>query len=395
MISRETELTTHGRKGNALLVMLKTNIHDHTIYRVKLDELKKLVETIGLNVIDEVVQSKLKPYSKYLIGSGKVKQIKHKVDKRDIDLVVFYNLLRSSQKLNLIRALNCEVLDRYELTLEIFDRMASDNLSKLQIEAARLEKMAPFYKLQASVNYFHDRQFFRSGGEYAFHGQLREISKRQSRIKEEIEGLMSQKKTRIENRRELGYPVICIAGFYNAGKTSLFNALTGDQKPVSERPFTTLTSKYQRRFIDYKTTVLFIDTIGFVLDLDPRLIKSFQLNLLDIQCSDLVILLMEITDPVLNLQMKLNEGIRLLREIGVERDKILLVFNKLDKAPELENAIGDMLELDRLDLPWIAVSAKERTNLDELLDLISGRLDKLEQQTLTTDQEAIRIEQDE
>jgi GTP-binding protein HflX len=342
-----------------------------------MNELRSLAEALDIKIVDEVIQTRFKPFAKFYFGSGKVKELERKVRRNDVDLVIFYNLLKSSQKLNLIRSLKVEVIDRFELTLEIFDRMASDSLSKLQIQAARLEKVTPFFKLQASLNYTHDRPFFRSGGEYGFHGQLRELTRNQSRIRKEINNLIKIKLRRINNRKKLGYPIICIAGFYNAGKTSLFNALTGDHKPVSDRPFTTLTSKYQKRFIDYGTTFLFIDTIGFVLDLDPRMIQSFKLNLLDIKNSDLVILLLEITDPILTLKLKVAEGIKLLSDIGVNRERILIVFNKLDKAPELENFVAEELEIERYDIPWIAVSAVDKTNLQELLNLIAIRLEEI------------------
>jgi GTP-binding protein HflX len=371
------KLNSNNYKQKAIICMLKTNVHDHTIYKIKLEELKKLADTLEIEVVGEVVQSRFKPFSKYLIGSGKVKEIENKIKKLDVGLVIFYNILKSSQKLELMTSLNCEVIDRYELTLEIFDRMASDKLSKLQIQAARMEKMAPFFKLQASINYRHDRPFFRSGGEYGFHGQLRELTRNQARVREEIDKLMEEKSQQIFNRRKLGYPLICIAGYYNAGKTSLFNALTGDNKLVSEKPFTTLTSKYQRRFIDYETTVLFIDTIGFVLDLDPRLIHSFKLNLLDMNSSDIVLLLLELTDPTITLQLKINEGIRLLKDIGVPHERIVLVFNKLDKVPERENEIADDLNLEHYELPWITVSAEKRLHLQNLLELISKRLKTL------------------
>ncbi len=374
-----TEQLINASQSKAILCMLKTDVHDHTIYRIKLDELNSLVETLGIDVVGEVIQSRYRPFSKFYVGSGKVKELGRKVRRLGVDLVIFYNILKSSQKLNLIRALNCDVIDRYELTLEIFDQMASDRLSKLQIQAARLEKQAPFYKLQASINYRYDRPFFRAGGEYAFHGQMRELSRNQARVREEIDKLIEEKKQRIWNRRKLGYPVICIAGFYNAGKTSLFNAVTGDSKPVSDRPFTTLSSKYQRRFIDHETTVLFIDTIGFVIDVDPRLIQSFKLNLLDIRSSDIVILLLEITDPPMTLMMKLSEGIRLLKDIGVPHDRILIVFNKLDKAPEMEEGIAEELSLEQWGIPWIAVSALERWNLQGMLKLIADRLRELKE----------------
>jgi GTP-binding protein HflX len=365
-------------KGRAIICMLKTNAHDHTIYRVRLDELKALVQALGIEVVGEIVQMRYHPFERYCIGKGKVGEIKKLAEKRDIQLVVFYNLLKSSQKLNLIQGTGCDVIDRYELTLEIFDQMASDNLSKLQIESARLDKLAPFYKLSANIHFTNDRPFFHSGGEYGFRGQLREISRRQSDIKEQVQNLVVEKKRQIENRSKLGYPTICIAGFYNAGKTTLFNALTGEHKPVSDRPFTTLSSKYQKRYIDPETTLMFIDTIGFVLDLDHRLIKSFQINFEDIRSADVVILLFEITDPPLTLKLKLGEGVSLLRDIGVPMERIILVFNKVDKAPaDAVNTIEEELGLDHYDLPWTTVSANQRTNLKELLDLIAWKIKEL------------------
>lgn len=359
--------------------MLKTNVHDHQVYQLKLDELRRLVETLDIEAIGDVVQTRHHPFAKYLFGSGKVKEVRRFVERHDCNIVIFYNILRSSQKLNLIRALGCDVVDRYEVTLEIFDKMASDNLSKLQIEAARLDKLAPFFKLEASLRYHNDRPFFRSMGEYAFHSQLRELTRRQARTREQIEGLVKESRQRIRKRRRLGYPTICIAGYYNAGKTSLFNALTGDSKPVSDRPFTTLSSKYQRRFIDTETSLLFIDTIGFVIDVDPRLIKSFELNLEDMRSADLVILLLEVTDSLLTLRIKLAEGIRLLREIEIPRERIVVVFNKLDLAPDVAENLEEELGLDHYGLPWTIVSAKERTNLDGLLKLILDRLNSLKE----------------
>ena len=374
--------------------MLKTDFHDHSIYRIKLDELRVLVETLGLEVVGEFVQIEPRPSSRFYFGSGKVEEIEGYVKKNGVNLVVFYNILRSSQKLNLIRALHCDVIDRYEMTLEIFDHNASDNLSKLQIEAARLEKLAPYFKLETSVRYHNDRPFFLSMGEYAYHSQLRELTRRQAKIREEIEAFKKEKRQQIRKRRSLGFPLICIAGYYNAGKTSLFNAITGDNKPVSPLPFTTLSSKYQRRYIDTEMTLMFIDTIGFVIDLDPRLIKSFELNLEDMRSADLVLLLLEITDPILILRIKLHEGIRLLNEIGVPSEKILIVFNKVDLAPELEKTIGESLDIERLGLPWTTVSANRRTNLDNLLRIIIERLQHLKEIEVKAEEKMAIVESD-
>jgi GTP-binding protein HflX len=371
--------------------MLKTNVHDHNVYRLKLDELRRLVETLDVEVIGDIIQSRHRPFAKYYIGSGKVKEIHRYIRKHDVTLIVFYNILRSSQKLNLIRALGIDVVDRYEITLEIFDEMASDNLSKLQIEAARLDKLAPYFKLEANLRFHNDRPFFRSMGEYAFHSQMRELTRRQARIRKQIRALVKVNRQRILNRKRLGFPTVCIAGYYNAGKTSLFNTLTGSDKPVSNKPFTTLSSKYQRRYVNSKTSFLFIDTIGFVIDLDPRLFKSFEINLEDIRSSDLVMLLLDITDPILTLRIKISEGVRLLREMDIPIERIILVFNKIDIDPDRTRLIEEELGIERYGMPWIMVSALKRENIDSLLNMISEKL-KEQQSPLLHINEKERVE---
>jgi len=369
--------------------MLKTNIHDHTVFRIRLDELRILVETLGMEVVGEFVQIEPRPFPRFFIGKGKVEEIGGFVKGHDVDVVVMYNIIKSSQKLNLIRAFHCDVVDRYEVILEIFDKNASDNVSRLQIEAARLEKLTPYFKLATAERFRHDRPFFLSMGEYAYHSQLRELTSRKAKLREQIEALKMEKRQQIRKRRSLGFPLVCIAGYYNAGKTRLFNALTGDSKLVTPLPFTTLSSKYQRRYVDAETTLLFIDTIGFVIDLDPRLIQSFELNLEDMRSADLVLLVLEIDDPVMKLRIKLLEGIRLLNDIGIPREKIIIVFNKIDLAPKLAGTIGETLEMEHLEIPWTIVSAKDRTNLDGLIGLIIGRLRQLRESPKIEEKAAI------
>ncbi len=365
--------------GKAVICMLKTNAHDHTVFRIKMDELKALVKALGIEVVDEVIQTRYHPSEATCIGKGKVRELRKKVQKHSVSLVVFYNLLKSSQKLALIQGVGCDVIDRYELTLEIFEQMASDNLSKLQIESAKLDKLTPFYKLSANANFANDRPFFHSGGEYGFRAQLRELTRRKSNIRKEIEELVIEKRKQIASRKKLGYPTICIAGYYNAGKTSLFNTLTGDHKPVSARPFTTLSSKYQKRYINPDTSVLFIDTIGFVIDLDHRLIKSFQINFEDIRNAEVVILLFDISDQATLLKLKLKEGLSLIQDIGVNLRRVILVFNQIDKSPNSVNTIKDELSLGMFDIPWTTVSAKQRTNINELLNLIALKVKELKE----------------
>jgi len=365
-------------RGRAVLCMLKTEVHDHVFFRIRMDELRRLVETLGYEVVGELIQTEPRPFAHYLIGSGKVKELKSYVEKQKVDVVAFYNILKSSQKIELMRALGCEAVDRYEVILEIFDLMASDTVSKLQIEAAKLDKLYPFFKLQASLKYHTDRPFFLSMGEYAYHSQRRALTSRISRIRAKIEELKADKREEIRKRSELGYPTICIAGYYGAGKTSLFNALTGESKKVTGMPFTTLSSKYQRRYLNDHEVFLFIDTIGFVIDLDPRLIKSFELNLEDMRSADIVLLLFELDDSFPLLSMKLKSGIDLLEEMGVEKNQIIVVFNKIDLVKEEQaEDIVKRLRMEDRGFDWITISAKNSINLEELLEVIRKRVHEI------------------
>jgi GTP-binding protein HflX len=367
-------VTSLDSQGRVILCMLRRDPHDHKTYRVRLDELQRLVEALDIEVVGELIQTRVKPLSRYCFGRGKVGELLRLVAEKRANLVVFYNILTSSQKFNLIRELKCEVVDRYELTLEIFDKMASDSVSKLQIEAARLGKLAPYFKLQANLRFRNEHAFFRSMGEYAFHSHIKKLTSRQAKVRRKIEDLMIKKRQRIRKRKELGYPTICITGFYNAGKTTLFNALTGESKPVSPEPFTTLSSKYQKRYFGPNLALTFIDTIGFVLDLDPQLIQSFRLNLEDIRNADVVLLLLDITDNLWTLKLKQSEGVGLLGRMGIKKESVAVVFNKIDVDHiQAENTVNS-LELDGFNLDWISISAKERINFDELIKLICKKL---------------------
>lgn len=362
--------------------MLRRNPHDHILFKLQLDELEALTKALGYEVVETFVQTSLRTKARYLFGSGKVEELSRLVEEKGIELVVLYNELTSKQKLNLALAFNCEVIDRYELTLRIFEEMASDKTSKLQIELARERKLYPFYQLQAAVKYSGlERQPPWAGtGEFAFHSKLKGIQKRIGKLRREIAVLANDKMRQIKERQKLGTKMICIAGYYNAGKTTLFNLLTGENKLVGDRPFKTLSSKYQRlRSYNGVNAPLVIDTIGFVVGLDPELIKSFELNLMDMKEADLVLFLMGADDEPEYLFHKLKFGLHLLQEIGVESSRILIVLNKTDLVDResFEKVVSNLNPLmEQYD--WTSISAKMREGVDEL---INKSLDKVKDLT--------------
>lgn len=355
--------------------MVKNDFHDHFLFRLKLDELTKLATNAGYDVVEEVVQTR-HPTSNYLFGKGKVMEIRERMESQDIDNLIVYNQLSSKQFLNLARELEKNVLDRYDLTLEIFEANASDILSLLQIRLARMKKETPLVKLRVSKKYKEEHPFLMGGGEYAMHSTLKSFSKREASIKREIERMLREKRMRVIKRKEEGAKIVNIGGYYNSGKTTLFNRLTGADKPVSERPFTTLTAKYKKGLKN--GNILFVDTIGFVTDLDPRLLTSFEINLIDFQYADLQLFLVSANEPPETVAFKLGEGLKILEAIPVQKQKTIVVLNKMDETEE--NNLDQILDIVRTifdsgnENRVIPISAKTGENIERLSECISTNL---------------------
>jgi len=359
----------------ACVGMVRTDFHEHYLYRVKLDELAKLAPSVGYEVVEEVVQTR-HPTSSLLFGKGKVREIKELMEAKNIDNLIVYNRLSSIQFLNLARELEANVMDRYDLTLEIFEANASDILSLLQIRLARMRKEMPLRKLIVSKKYKEEHASLRSGGEYAMHSTLKSFTKREAAIRREIDRMLREKKMRVMRRKREGAKIVTIAGYYNSGKTTIFNRLTGAEKPVSDTPFTTLSAKYKKWQEEEK--VLFVDTIGFVIDLDPRLLTSFEINLIDFQYADLLLFLVPANEPPDMVALKLSGGLKILETIPVERRRTTVVLNKIDQTSE-EN-LNQVLDVARdifnagSEDRIIPISAKTGENIDRLSEHISRSL---------------------
>ncbi len=202
------------------------------------------------------------------------------------------------------------------------------------------------------------------------------------RIRLEIERRRNDKIKLILERKERGFILACIAGYYNAGKTTLFNALTYENKPVSDLPFTTLSSKYSKMYGSER--ILIIDTIGFVIDLDPRIIKSFEINIEDLRYSDLIILTVDASDPSDWFQIKAETIIRYLREIGaLTRNKELIIaLNKIDLLKSNFDIETKKLQLEHIlkkhdltsNATIVPISAKNGTNIDLLVSEMLSKI---------------------
>ncbi len=352
----------------ALIGYVKTNPHDHVEYLARIEDVTSIAVAAGYEPVGVVVQTLLKENPSLVFGKGKVEEISDMVWKTGAEAFIVYNILSSIQQLNLERRLGIKVIDRYDLTLEIFEKHASDKASKLQIELARTLKRFPYEKLRASIKYFGERPGPHSAGEYAYHRVVGQLRRRIKMLEEAIEEERVKRTQQLLRRRRLGYPILVLSGYYNAGKTSLFNALTNLRKPVSDAPFTTLSSKYYlarragRRFF-------VVDTIGFAMGLDPRVIHSFRLTLDDIVFSDVVILTLDGSDSARLFNLRLRSSLQILEELGVGEDRIVVAINKVDMIgdDELAERVSIVESQFEHPPPVVPVSALKRFNLGLLV----------------------------
>ena len=364
--------------SKAILCMVRTNPHDHVFYKLRMRELRALAEVAGYTPVDTMIQTRLKPTTSYCFGKGKAQELREKVEAHKADTVIFYNTLSSKQKLNLERLLYpARVIDRVELTLEIFQLSSADVFSALQIMLAFKKKVFPYLKLEAARRYFRHRAGFRGGGEYAYMSRVRGLHKEIKALERKIEKYRRMRADQVRKKLENGAWIVCITGYYNAGKTTLFNLLTGLSMPVSDQPFTTLSSKYGR-LLDESREIYLVDTIGFVLDLDPELILSFKLNVDDMKAAHILLFMLDISEPPLLLKTKLEQGLALLTEkIGIPEEKIVIVLNKTDLiSPEQADLMLKEIAEAADGIPVCRTSAASG-EVSELLATLRDLMEKL------------------
>lgn len=357
----------------AIYGYLRTNFDDYTLYKLKLAEFINIGKSLGYEKAEVIIQNNKKPDPSFLFGKGKVEEIKQIIEELNIEAFIIYNLLTSSQRINLEDYLNVKILDRYDLILEVFEKNSGDRLSKLQIEYARIQRYIPYVKKRIAWEVYRDRPGPKSLGEYAYHKIIAQMLARRKKIKKEIEYYKEIKEKQIEERKEKKLPIVTLCGFYNAGKTSLFNALTKLSKPVSEIPFTTLSSKYYK-IKHNMNSFLLVDTIGFAFDIDPLIIESFELTLKDIINADLILLIIDAKDEEILFKEKIKTNLEIFNKLKIKEEKIIPVLNKVDLIDK--NEINYKIEIleEFFENEPIYVSATEKYNLDLLLDRISQSL---------------------
>ncbi len=323
-----------------------------------------MARTLGYDVVMRITQVRAQD-PRYNIGPGKVEELARIVKELDVKKVIFFNELKPSQVFNLQEKLGVEVVDRFQLILEIFAQHAGSREAKMQIELARLKYELP--RMREWIRRAKMRElpgFTRGPGGYQIDFHYRAIVKRISKIQRELEEIRRRKQLQRRVRTRVGLPVVVLTGYTNAGKTTLFNRLAKESKPVSNAPFSTLATV--TRLVDvYGRKILLSDTIGFIDALPPLLIESFYTTLEELVYADLLLLVVDASEESSEIKRKLEASLKALSEVGVLDKPTIVVLNKIDRISEeeLEKRI-ESVKLYYRDV--VAISAKRGIGIEEL-----------------------------
>ncbi|MEE8229318.1 MAG: GTPase HflX [candidate division NC10 bacterium] len=359
----------------ALLVGFKQPHQARWEVEDSLEELVQLTVSAGAEPAFRVVQERSLPNPRTLIGPGKAQEVREACQE-GVDLVIFDNDLTGSQQRNLEVAFGRKVIDRTGLILDIFAQRARSKEGKLQVELAQLKYLLP--RLTG-----HGTDLSRLGGGIGTRGpgetQLevdrRRIRRRILKIEQELEKVRRHRALLRRHRQKQALSTAALVGYTNAGKSSLLNALTHAELPVADKLFATLDPTLRKVILPGGRAVLLSDTVGFIRKLPHQLVAAFKASLEEVQVSDLLVHVIDISHP--RWQSQEQGVIAVLEELGVAAKPLINVYNKVDKLPHLE-AVAFLSRRPRS----VVTSAKTGAGLTELKTAIAETLNSLEEATV-------------
>lgn len=336
----------------------------------KMAELRGLAEAAGYFVLADITQRRGRDH-RYQTGKGKISEaLSYQPDK-----LIFYNPLSPGQVFNIRSEFSATAIDRFNLILEIFASRASTREAKLQVEMARLTYEAPHVRNAVAMKKSTEQPGFGGSGAYE-ESMYHDMRGRIAKIKASLKDVETMGEDRRQRRREMGFDLVALAGYTNAGKSTLLNALTNSDVDAKDQPFTTLSPTTRAVKIQGRK-VLLTDTVGFIDDLPHFLIKSFKSTLAEISSADLVLLVADLSDPPELLRRKMVASHKALWDCSSSAPMIT-VLNKSDRLSP-EDAAARFEEIEDLASNPVFVSANSGLGLDELARKIHERLGPLQE----------------
>ena len=338
-----------------------------------ISEAEGLCEAAGCKILHLIKQEFLNS-PKFGLSGGKIDDLKNLVTKMRPDVIVFDEVMKPSQNYNLASELKIEVLDRESLILEIFEGRASSTESKMQVKLAQLRYEMSRAREKVRLSKMGEQPGFMGIGKFEVDVYYNDIKHRMVSIKSKLQKAGKQRELHRQSRKRIGFRTISLAGYTSAGKTTLFNIITGERKEEDAKLFTTLTTTIRKFKLD-EEWALISDTVGFISKLPAYLIEAFKSTLEELIFTDLVVVVIDATDKNKQLKNKFSSCYKTLMELGVKRQNMIFALNKTESMSDKE--IKEKIEqLDLLENNnWIPISAVTGKNIEQLKILIKQNLD--------------------
>ena len=338
-----------------------------------ISEAEGLCEAAGCKILHLIKQEFLSS-PKFGLSGGKIDDLKNLVTKMRPDVIVFDEVMKPSQNYNLAAELKIQVLDRESLILEIFESRSTSTESKMQVKLAQLRYEMSRAREKVRLSKMGEQPGFMGIGKFEVDVYYNDIKNRMVSVRAKLQKAGKQRELHRQSRKRIGFRTISLAGYTSAGKTTLFNSMTGEKNEEDHKLFTTLTTTVRKFKLD-REWVLISDTVGFISKLPAYLIEAFKSTLEELTFTDIVIVVIDANEKNNELKKKFSSCYKTLMELGVKRQNLLFAFNKTESMND-EEILEKIKQLDLLENKnWIAISAKSGKNIEKLKMLIKQNFD--------------------
>lgn len=374
-------IDTSQKKETAILVGLVTGDQDTGKVNEYLDELAFLVDTAGGLPVKRFTQKLDYPDAKSYVGKGKLDEIRDYINANEVDMAIFDDELSPSQIRNIEKVLQCRILDRNNLILDIFARRAKTSYAKTQVELAQCEYLLPrLTRMWTHLEKQRGGIGLRGPGEQEIETDRRILRYRISLLKKKLTEIDKQKATQRKNRRQMVR--IALVGYTNVGKSTIMNLLSKSDLFAENKLFATLDTTV-RKVVIHDLPFLLTDTVGFIRKLPHTLIESFKSTLDEVREADLLVHIADISHP--DFEEQINVVKQTLTDIGASDKPTIILFNKIDLYSHIEKDPDDLTPVDKknitleeMEKTWVAksnvpslfISATENMNIERLKEMI-------------------------
>jgi len=351
-------------------ILVGVDVNSDPNFDYSMAELENLAEACDVEVVGQISQNLPRAHGATYIGTGKVDEVVQSIDMNDANLVIFNDELSPSQIRNLEGQLDCKVIDRTLLILDIFAKRAKTREAQLQVEIAQLQYMKPrLIGLTSSLSRQGGGIGAKGVGEKKLELNRRRIEDQIYALNKELDSLVAARQTQRKLRKKNALPVVALVGYTNAGKSTTMNALLDiakveGSKKVFEKNmlFATLETSTRHIHLADNKQFLLTDTVGFVSKLPHQLVKAFRSTLEEVTEADLLLHVVDMSHPEYESQIKITN--KVLENLGVKETPMLYVYNKADLNDEAVSP----------DQENVKISAKTGLNMDALLEMIKARI---------------------